>query len=227
MGRSSLRLWLPYRVSPVHHRDHRTCRNRSQRPPLPRFLPLQRFPSHAEPLSPGGSHPSRFCCALRVSHPLDALLPAQPPGPVSSRSRSWGSPFEALIFTRRRTPSQTPVPSWGSCRAPQNATRPSRETARRPKPAGRPGYSPGCCPRCPLGFLPLQGLLPPAVTRHSRGASSPLALSQPIRMGSAAGAPGFLPQETLPLSLETDLTLLRFHTSSLFSALRSSRRAGS
>jgi len=41
---------------------------------------LRRFPTH------------RLRCALRVSHPLGALLPPRPAGLVSSRFRSWGSP---------------------------------------------------------------------------------------------------------------------------------------
>jgi hypothetical protein len=32
----------------------------------------------------------RLSCALRVSHPLDALLPSRPPGLVPSRYRPWG-----------------------------------------------------------------------------------------------------------------------------------------
>jgi hypothetical protein len=36
---------------------------------------------------------------LRVSHPLDVLLPEHSVGPISSRSRSWGSPFKALLLT--------------------------------------------------------------------------------------------------------------------------------
>jgi len=68
----------------------------------------RRFPNH------------RLRCALRVSHPLDALLPARPAGPISSRSRSWGSLLEALFRARRRTSSPTPGPSWGSLPAPKS-----------------------------------------------------------------------------------------------------------
>jgi hypothetical protein len=42
---------------------------------LPRFLPLQRLPSHGELPIPAELPPQRFRCALRVSRPLDALLP--------------------------------------------------------------------------------------------------------------------------------------------------------
>jgi len=88
------------------------------------FSPLQRFPSRAEPPIPGGFPTHRLCCALRVSHPLDALLPARPPRLVSSRSRSWGSLLEALFLARRRTPSPAPGPSWGSLPAPKSRSAP-------------------------------------------------------------------------------------------------------
>jgi hypothetical protein len=39
---------------------------------------------------PGESHLIRLRCALRVFHPLDALLPPWPARPVSSWIRSWG-----------------------------------------------------------------------------------------------------------------------------------------
>jgi hypothetical protein len=40
----------------------------------------------------------RFSYVLRFSQPLDVLLPLAPSGLVSSRFRSWGYPFEALIL---------------------------------------------------------------------------------------------------------------------------------
>jgi hypothetical protein len=83
---------------------------------LPRFLSPSAFsqPHGATYLRQFPNH--RLRCALRVSHPLDALLPVRPPGLVSSRSRSWGSLLEALFRARRRTPSPAPGPSWGSNR---------------------------------------------------------------------------------------------------------------
>lgn len=57
--------------------------------------------------------PHRLSCALGVSHPFDALLPSRPAELISSRSRSWGFPFEALIPPERRTFSRTPLPSHG------------------------------------------------------------------------------------------------------------------
>jgi hypothetical protein len=49
-------------------------------------------------------------CTLGVLHPHGALLPPPPAEPISSRFRSWGSPFEALIRHWRRATSQPPAP---------------------------------------------------------------------------------------------------------------------
>jgi hypothetical protein len=38
----------------------------------------------------------RLRCALGISHPLDALLPSQPPGLVPSRFRPWGFALRGL-----------------------------------------------------------------------------------------------------------------------------------
>jgi hypothetical protein len=79
--------------------------------------------------------PNRWLrCVLRVSHPLDALLPTRPAELISSRYRSWGSPFEALIPAQRRTPFQTPGPSWSSTGS-EEPVRPSRGSTRYAKPA--------------------------------------------------------------------------------------------
>lgn len=52
-GRSSRRLWLPYRVSPLRHRERPSLLTKRlqafpNRSPLPRFLPLQRLAEHEE-----------------------------------------------------------------------------------------------------------------------------------------------------------------------------------
>jgi len=65
---------------------------------LPRFVPLQRFSVARSYLTPADST-HRFGCALRVSHPLDALFPARPCELVSSRFHSWGFPSR-LCSTR-------------------------------------------------------------------------------------------------------------------------------
>jgi len=78
------------------------------------LIPFDVFPAARSHIPPTDSQSIGSCCALRVSHPLDALLPARPIGLVSSRIRPWGSPFEAFILPQRRTPFSTSVPSWGS-----------------------------------------------------------------------------------------------------------------
>jgi len=127
-------------------------------PPLPRFFPLQRLSSLAEPPTSGGSQTVRLCCALRVSHPLDALLPARPVGLVSSRSRSWGSPFEALIRLWRRTFFRTPGPSWGWVDSLTHPPLQGFAHAIGSPPAG-PAVTPDGCVACLLGLSPLQGIL--------------------------------------------------------------------
>jgi len=79
---------------------------------LPRFFPLQRLVNRGEPPTPRNIPSCELHCALRVSHPLDALLPPRSAGLVPSRFRSWGFPFEALFPPRCRRPSRAPPPSW-------------------------------------------------------------------------------------------------------------------
>jgi hypothetical protein len=65
---------------------------------LPRFGPLQRFANRGELPNSSKIPTCRLRCVLRVSHPLDALLPPRPAGFVSPRFRSWGLPFEVLLL---------------------------------------------------------------------------------------------------------------------------------
>jgi hypothetical protein len=169
----------------------------------------------------------RLCCALRVSHPLDALLPARPAELVSSRSRTWGSPFEASILTRRRTPSLTPGPSWGSNRL--RGTGPPLQGFDTPREA-RPrclGVSQNTLSRASLSFIPYEVSCPRRLVSWSRPTVSPHVL---LRLGLhadlAAGTPGFLSPETQPFSLEIDATSLEFLTSWTFSSIWKRRRAG-
>jgi hypothetical protein len=114
-----------------HHRSAGTSMLR------PRFVPLQRLAGREEPHSSGGHPAHRLRCVLRVSHPLDALLPPRPAGLVSSRFRSWGSPSR-LVPTRCRTLFRAPDPSgfWLSSNEPRL---PFRDRAHRADPARGPG----------------------------------------------------------------------------------------
>jgi hypothetical protein len=101
---SLLRLWLPYRVSPIHHHERPVFTageptHKTPRPPLPRFCPRQRFPSRAEPHTPDGSHtagyvaPSGFLTLSTLCSPRDLpglfhpgpALGVRPSRPSSSR----------------------------------------------------------------------------------------------------------------------------------------------
>jgi hypothetical protein len=116
-GKSSPRLWLPFRVSPLQHRKPLALSpdqgpNDSNRLRLPRFRPLQRFPDRGEPPTPARSQltgyvaPSGFLTlpTLCSPHGLPGLFhpgPAHgvyPSGPCSPR--------------QCRTSSLTPQPSW-------------------------------------------------------------------------------------------------------------------
>jgi hypothetical protein len=106
----------------------------SRRPPLPRFFPLQRFSSRAEPHTSNG-FPTRWLrCALEVSHPLDALLPVRPIGLISSQIRSWGSPLEAFFLPPRRTLFSNAGPLLRFPFGSEEPNRLSRGTARCGKP---------------------------------------------------------------------------------------------
>jgi hypothetical protein len=108
--------------------------------PFRGLFPFNVFPAVGSHIPPTRTYPCRLRFALRVSHPLDALLPPRPAGLISFRSRPWGLPFEALILPRCRTPSRTPPPSWGSVILRRSEGRPSRvrkHTARSPPTHGR------------------------------------------------------------------------------------------
>jgi hypothetical protein len=91
---SSHRLRLPYRVSPIYHRDLPTGHVNDC---LIQTAPSKVCSPSAFYQSRGATYPRQFpncrlSYALRVSHPLDVLLPARPPGLISFRFHSWGFP---------------------------------------------------------------------------------------------------------------------------------------
>jgi hypothetical protein len=166
----------------------------------PRFFPLQRLASREEPLSSGGIPAHRLGCVPRVSHPLDALLPPRPARLVSSRFRSWGSPSRLaphavpyalssagpLGFLAR--PSRAPPPLQGSSTPRGSCTR-TWGLARGPR-------------RCLLGFGHFEAScidrLQTELPVHIPSRASP---GRP-RADRPVGAPGFLPTDAQPLSLE-------------------------
>ena len=191
-GKSSRRLWLPYRVSPMHHRDRDLLfAQRMPRSPLPRFVPLQRLASLAEPHTPDGSQttgyvaPSGFLTLSTLCSPRDLLglfHPSSALGVYPSR------PYSLLGAVRplgRRIPLEV--------RSIRLAERPLQGVARQAEPGPRAwGLARIPC-RCPLGLFPLQGFLSSTAARRFRDALSPLALS---RLGRTLTSP-LVPQGLL------------------------------
>lgn len=71
------------------------------------FFPYDVFPDSRSHLPPTKTPLRWLRCALRVSHPLNALLPSRPPKLISSWSRPWGLPFRGMTKTRSRMPSSS------------------------------------------------------------------------------------------------------------------------
>jgi hypothetical protein len=152
---------------------------------------LRRFPTR------------RLCCAPRVSHPLDALLPSRPSGLVPSRFRSWGLTLRGLdphlvpyvlsnAVPLRVTPQPKEEASLPGTHTPSEARRRVWVLARVPTPDASLGFP---APR----FLVLSS------EGRSHALSSPLALSRLSRRLTSPLAPqGFTLPRTQPLSLETD-----------------------
>jgi hypothetical protein len=126
------------------------------------FFPFSVFQSRR------ATYPRRFpfrrlCCAPRVSHPLDALLPSRPSGPIPSRYRSWGLTLRGL--------HPHPVPYALSSAAPlgvpsstqQRRGRPSRDSHTKQSPSPGLVVNQGSLRRMPPWAFPLRGFLPSTV----------------------------------------------------------------
>jgi len=91
-------------VSPTQHCTRkafvqRKRRNQNLSPAPSEVLSPSAFCQPWGATYPGESHLIQLSCVLRVSHPLDALLPPRPARLIPSWFRSWGSPFEALLLS--------------------------------------------------------------------------------------------------------------------------------
>jgi hypothetical protein len=190
-GRSSRRLTAP----PEYHRcvttfAIRRCERSSQG-----LFPFDVFPAVASHLSPMGTHAHRLCCALRVSHPLNALLPPRPAELISSRSRPWGFPtgswlpHGAVRPLERRSP-----PDVGSLQAARLALR-AWHTMRRPS-AG-PRFSRIAALATPLGFSSLRFLANLASSSSDDDLPS-RAFPSSSTGDVLAGAPGYQTRLTHP-----------------------------
>jgi hypothetical protein len=116
-GQSSLRLGLPFRVSPVHHRKRCDLPQQSPyRPPLPRFCPLQRFSSEVEPHIPDDSHlagyvaPSRFLAPSTLCSPPSLSSLFHPDPALGVHPSRLCSSRDAVRPRRRRLPHGVPTP---------------------------------------------------------------------------------------------------------------------
>jgi len=136
------------------------------------------------------SYTRRSGCVLRISHPLDALLPRRPTKLISSWIRLWGSPSEV-------------------CPVEQQAVRPlerrsphvvNRPVSRAPSTSG----SSTCCPASSPkpwgltktrnddlhGLLPLRGLsIQRRLQLRPKPATTPSPLALPRRIPRVATSP--------------------------------------
>lgn len=143
----------------------------------------------------------RLRCALRVSHPLDALLPSRPSGFVPSRYRPWGLTLRGL------NPQPTPyvlsnaAPLWGFSPLPQDRSRPFRDPHAGKSPSTGLGFSQVTAPDASLGF-PASRYTARNDEERSHAPSSPHAL---IRTGlTVTGPPA--PQGILRCGLDRSLS---------------------
>ena len=167
------------------------CTIRNPRP-FRGFLPYSVLPTARSHLPPAGTTPNRLRCAPRVSHPLDALLPARSAELVSSRSRSWASPFEAFVPALRRTSSRTPLPSRFSLHSfrtgapPQGMGTPRRSQLRAWGLARFPSWRP------PWTFSPPRFLVPCHRPAWLKPTLPSRAFPARSHADLAVGTPGFL-----------------------------------
>jgi hypothetical protein len=106
--------------------------------------------------SRGATYPRRFPSrrlryALRVSHPLDALLPSRPSGLIPSRYRSWGLTLRGLIprLVPYALSSAAPLRGFASTK---RRGRPSRDTHTKRSRSSGLGISQAPFDTCLLGL---------------------------------------------------------------------------
>jgi len=198
---------LPERASPPHRDPSSAPRNHSRGcwpvslslglcslslpvTPFPRVAPLSwgfspsSAPGNESPLPPGLPRPVRS--PFRVSHPPRGFLLSLPPGLLSCRSRSWGSPFRVLLLRSDPLPFQTTLPSCRFYLAGLVLRQSPRSAPRKLPPSACARYpaSGSCAP--PEAVHPSSG-----VTLH-HGCRSPLGFPLPSRV--------FSPSATCPAS---------------------------
>jgi hypothetical protein len=150
-GRSSLRLWLPYRVSPVHHREPARDRLGSRWSTPSEVSSPSAFLSHEEPLSPARTHPGGCVASSGFRTLPTPCSPHGLPGLFHPGSAHGVCPFEALLLAWCRTSSRTPRPS-GFLLIPYEKRPPFKGLTHQAKHLRRSGYQPDCCGECLHGL---------------------------------------------------------------------------
>ena len=196
-------------------------------PLLPRFFPLQRFTSYGELRNPSGLPPHRFGCALRVCCPLDALLPPQPAGLVSSRLRSWGFTLRGFVpLDDAVRPLERRYPLGVR---PHECRPPLQGFSHRPESRLESWSLAKLLRRIPpWAFFPPRPL---AIDGRLYPPKRMLALPSRAfsfgpRADPTAGTPGSQPPTVQSFSLETDMAPMGFSTSSIISTLELLNLAG-
>jgi hypothetical protein len=201
-GKSSLRLRLPFRVSPVHHRDPIRARLGSRRSTPSEVSSPSAFLSHEEPLNPTGTHPGG-CVAPSGFHTL--TTPCSPhglPGLFHPGSAHGVPPFEALLLAWCCTSFQTPSPSGFFLNSYERRP-PFQGLTHQAKHLRRPRYQPGGCGECLLGLSRFEASCPWQRRTVLRRPFIPSrAFSIRPHADRTAGAPGYFLPRTQPLSLE-------------------------
>jgi hypothetical protein len=149
---SSLRLWLPFRVSPVRHREAvRDPEGSRCFAPSEVSSPPASF-SPEEPHRSGVSHPAGYVAPsgfLTLSTPCSLR---DLPGLFHPGTTPGVFPFEALILVWCRTLSRAPRPSWGFLSTKKEETAPSGTTHTEPSSTAGLGISQVAVPNASMGF---------------------------------------------------------------------------
>jgi hypothetical protein len=170
---------------------------------LPRFGPLQRFPSHEEPLTPRGPTPLGYVAPpgfLTLSTPCS---PHGLPGLFHPGPAHGVQPFEALLPPRVPYALSSAASLSKLTRGPKTSG-PSSGLGTPEEVPPRPGGFTHACPAvAPLGLGPFEVSCP---TRRAPVSPRPplpsRASSNRPQADLFAGAPGFLTVQDAPFSLE-------------------------
>jgi len=201
-GRSSLRLWLPYRVSPVHHREPVRDRLRSRWSTPSEVSSPSASLSHEELHSPTETHPGGCVASSGFRTLPTPCSPHGLPGLFHPGSAHGVWPFEALLLVWCRTPSRTPRPS-GFLLISNEKRPPFQGLTHQTKHIRRPGYQPSGCSECLLGLFRFEASCPwQRRTFFPRPCIPSRAFPTRPHADRAADAPGYSLPRAQPLSLE-------------------------